>query len=109
MVFYPFFIFQILLNKNAAEKGNKEYEGKGTSHPLTGGPAGLEDFCYFPTHPTFSNIQLRDQCNLLLADFDKQCENLKAEAVREAKAAADSIATLYRFIVITFISILHLL
>jgi len=40
--------------------------------------------------------QLRDQCNLLLADFDKQCENLKAEAVREAKAAADSIATLYR-------------
>lgn len=40
--------------------------------------------------------QLRDQCNLLLADFDKQCENLKAEGVREAKAAADSIATLYR-------------
>jgi len=40
--------------------------------------------------------QLREQCNLLLADFDKQCESLKAEAVREAKAAADSIATLYR-------------
>ena len=45
------------------------------------------------------NVKLRDQCNLLLADFDKQCENLKAEAVREAKAAADSIATLYRLVV----------
>ena len=49
-----------------------------------------------------SNVQLRDQCNLLLADFDKQCENLKAEAVREAKAAADSIATLYRFNFVAF-------
>ena len=49
--------------------------------------------------PFFNIIsQLRDQCNLLLADFDKQCENLKAEAMREAKAAADSIATLYRFV-----------
>ena len=40
--------------------------------------------------------QLRDQCDLLLADFDKQCEGLKSEAAREAKTAADSISTLYR-------------
>lgn len=40
--------------------------------------------------------QLRDQCSLLLADFDKQCEGLKSEAAREAKTAADSISTLYR-------------
>lgn len=40
--------------------------------------------------------QLRDQCELLLADFDKQCEGLKSEAAREAKTAADSISTLYR-------------
>jgi len=49
-----------------------------------------------PTTLSPEDQQLRDQCNLLLADFDKQCENLKAEAMREAKAAADSIATLYR-------------
>jgi len=40
--------------------------------------------------------QLRDQCDLLLKDFDKQCEGLKAEAAREAKTAGESITTIYR-------------
>ena len=33
---------------------------------------------------------------MLLKDFDKQCESMKAEASREARTAADSIATIYK-------------
>jgi len=40
--------------------------------------------------------QLRDQCNLLLKDFDKQCENTVKEAWREVDTVSKSINTLYK-------------
>lgn len=49
-----------------------------------------------PTPLTPEQQQLRDQCDLLLKDFDQQCQSLKAESAREAKMAADSINTLYK-------------
>jgi len=40
--------------------------------------------------------QLRDQCDLLLKDFDKQCENTVKEAWREVDIVSKSINTLYK-------------
>jgi len=40
--------------------------------------------------------QLRDQCDLLLQDYDKQTEILKAEATREMKIAQDSVDKLFK-------------
>jgi len=40
--------------------------------------------------------QIRDQCDLLLKDFDKQCESLKAESAREAATAQNSVTSLYK-------------
>jgi len=49
-----------------------------------------------PVSLTEEQQQLRDQCDLLLRDFDKQVECLKEEAKRECKAAQDSITTTYK-------------
>jgi len=40
--------------------------------------------------------QLRDQCDLLLKDFDQQCENTVKEAWREVDTVSKSINTLYK-------------
>jgi len=49
-----------------------------------------------PVGLTEDQQQQRDQCDLLLRDFDKQVESLKVEAARECKAAQDSITTTYK-------------
>lgn len=49
-----------------------------------------------PADLTAEEQQARDQCDLLLKDFDKHVESSKAEAAREAKTAGDSISTLYK-------------
>jgi len=49
-----------------------------------------------PVSLTEEQQQQRDQCDLLLRDFDKQVESLKVEAARECKAAQDSITTTYK-------------
>jgi len=49
-----------------------------------------------PVSLTEDQQQQRDQCDLLLRDFDKQVESLRVEAARECKAAQDSITTTYK-------------
>lgn len=49
-----------------------------------------------PKQLTPEEQQMRDQCDLLLKDFDKQCQNHKLESGREAQKAAESIGNLYR-------------
>jgi len=49
-----------------------------------------------PVGLTEDQQQQRDQCDLLLRDFDKQVESLRVEAGRECKAAQDSITTTYK-------------
>jgi len=49
-----------------------------------------------PVSLTEEQQQQRDQCDLLLRDFDKQVESLRVEAARECKAAQDSITTTYK-------------
>jgi len=45
---------------------------------------------------TAEEQQLWDQCDLLLKDFDKQCENTVKEAWREVDTVSKSINTLYK-------------
>lgn len=49
-----------------------------------------------PVGLTEDQQQQREQCDLLLRDFDKQVESLKVEAARECKAAQDQITTTYK-------------
>jgi len=65
-------------------KTKKGGKGKRVSQVLA--PVGL----------TEDQQQQRDQCDLLLRDFDKQVESLRVEAARECKAAQDSITTTYK-------------
>ena len=49
-----------------------------------------------PRELTEEEQQRRDQCDLLLNDFDKQVEALEAEAAREKKATCDAIDMVFK-------------
>jgi len=49
-----------------------------------------------PRELTEEEQQRRDQCDLLLNDFDKQVESLEAEAARERKATCDAIDMVFK-------------
>lgn len=49
-----------------------------------------------PKELTEEEQQRRDQCDLLLNDFDKQVEALQAEAAREKKATCDGIDMIFK-------------
>ena len=49
-----------------------------------------------PKELTEEEQQRRDQCDLLLNDFDKQVEALQAEAAREKKATCDAIDMIFK-------------